>query len=416
MTGREKLRLALNHEEGPVPVDFGATAVTGIHCSIVEKLREYYGLERRPVTIADPYQMLGAVDPDLQEALGVDVTGFPSLYDIMGLRHNGNVQEWRTPWGQDVLMPADFRYEVRDGRIYSFPPEGENPPASTVLPKGGYFFDAIVRQQEFDEDELDPADNLQEYGPLSEEHIAFLKSAAETMRGCTKGVVGGPGGTGLGDIAMVPAVQLALPRGIRDIEEWYVTTAIRQDYVHEVFSRQTEISIENLRIYRDIAGDLVDVVNLCGTDFGTQNSTFCSVEAFRSLYAPYYKKLTAWIHENTGWKVFKHSCGAVEPFIGEFLDCGIDILNPVQWTAKGMDRELIKRKYGDRIVFWGGGVDTQRCLPYGTPEEVRTQVTECLKIFSRGGGYVFNTIHNTQAKVPVENFAAMVEAVRDFNK
>ena len=416
MTGKEKLHLALNHRDGPVPVDFGATAITGIHCTIVEKLREYYGLEKRPVTIQDPYQMLGVVDEDLRQALGVDVIGYPALYDLMGLRHNGDVQEWKTPWGQDVLMPGDFRYEVKDGKVYSFPPQGENPPASAVLPDSGCFFDAIVRQEEFDEEDLNPEDNLEEFGPLSEENIAFLKKGAEALAKTSYGVVGGPGGTGLGDIAMVPAVQLAAPKGIRDVEEWYVSTAIRRDYLHEVFSRQTEISIQNLQTYKDIVGDLADVVNVCGTDFGTQHSTFCSLDTFRELYFPYYKKINDWIHENTGWKTFKHSCGAVEPFIDSLLDCGFDILNPVQWTAAGMDKENLKQKYGSRLVFWGGGVDTQRVLPYGTAEEVYAQVTDCLKCFAPGGGYVFNTIHNTQAKTPVENFAAMVRALRDFNR
>ncbi len=416
MTGRETLRLALNHKSGPVPVDFGATAVTGIHCSIVEKLRAYYGLEKRPVTIQDPFQMLGAVDEDLRQVLGVDIIGVPSLYDLMGLRHNGRTREWKTPWGQTVLMPEDFRYEEKNGRIYSFPPQGKNPPASAMMPESGCFFDAIIRQQDFDEDDLNPADNLEEYAPLSEEHISFLKAAAVFLKDTPYGVVGGPGGTGLGDIAMVPAVQLAAPRGIRDVEEWYVSTAIRRDYLHEVFTKQTEISLQNLETYRDIFGDLIDVVNICGTDFGTQHSTFCSRETFLELYAPYYRRINDWVHSHTGWKTFKHSCGAIEPFVTPLLDCGFDILNPVQWTAAGMDREALKQKYGHRLIFWGGGVDTQRVLPYGTPEEVYREVTDCLKCFSGNGGYVFNTIHNTQAKTPVANFAAMVQALRDFNR
>jgi uroporphyrinogen-III decarboxylase len=162
-------------------------------------------------------------------------------------------------------------------------------------------------------------------------------------------------------------------------------------------------------------GDAVDAVFLCGTDFGTQTSTFCSTATFRDLYFPYYKKLNDWIHRHTGWKCFKHSCGAVERFIPSFIEAGFDILNPVQCSATGMAAEHLKEKFGDRLTFWGGGVDTQRTLPFGTPEQVRREVLERCETFSRGGGFVFNSIHNVQAGTPVANIVAMFEAVREFN-
>jgi uroporphyrinogen-III decarboxylase len=158
------------------------------------------------------------------------------------------------------------------------------------------------------------------------------------------------------------------------------------------------------------------VVFICGTDFGTQQSTFCSAETFKELYMPYYVKMNRWIKENTKWKTFKHCCGAIEPFIPLFIEAGFDILNPVQCSATGMDPKKLKEKYGDRIVFWGGGIDTQQVLPFGTKEEVRSQVLERLEIFSKNGGYVFNAIHNIQAKTPIENIVAMIEAVHEFNE
>jgi len=124
--------------------------------------------------------------------------------------------------------------------------------------------------------------------------------------------------------------------------------------------------------------------------------------------------MTGWIHENTPWKVFKHSCGAVEPLIESFIEAGFDILNPVQCSANGMDPQLLKDKYGDRITFWGAGVDTQQTLPFGTPDDVKAEVEERLRIFKPGGGFVFNTIHNAQAGVPVENFLAMIETFKKY--
>lgn len=163
-------------------------------------------------------------------------------------------------------------------------------------------------------------------------------------------------------------------------------------------------------------GNNIDALVICGTDFGTQTGQFCSVETFNSLYAPYYKKVNDWIHANTTWKTFKHSCGAVEPLISSMIDAGFDILNPVQCSATGMDPNHLKDTYGEKLTFWGGGVDTQKTLPFGTPDDVRKEVRERLEIFSKNGGYVFNTIHNLQAATPIENVEAMVKTVIEFNE
>ncbi len=216
-----------------------------------------------------------------------------------------------------------------------------------------------------------------------------------------EGVVANFGGTAIGDIALVPGMNLKHPRGIRDVADWYMSTLMRSDYLHQVFEKQTDIALQNLAKAKEASGDVVDVVFICGTDFGTQDSSFCSTEAFDELYAPYYKKINSWIHENTRWKTFKHSCGAVEPFMEHFIDSGFDIINPVQINAAGMDPMLLKEKYGDRLTFWGGGADTQKVLPFGSPEEVKAHVLKECEIFAPGGGFVFNTVHNIQANVPL---------------
>jgi uroporphyrinogen-III decarboxylase len=138
------------------------------------------------------------------------------------------------------------------------------------------------------------------------------------------------------------------------------------------------------------------------------------VDTFNELYKPYYKKINDWIHAHTGWKTFKHCCGAMETMMEGFIESGFDIINPVQWTAEGMEPRKLKEKYGGRIVFWGGGVDTQKTLPFGTPEEVREEVLRSCEVFAPDGGFVFNTIHNIQAGTPVQNVVAMVDAIREF--
>lgn len=193
-----------------------------------------------------------------------------------------------------------------------------------------------------------------------------------------------------------------------------MSTVMRPDYIHEIFDKQTEIALQNFEKISDATGDAVDVVFICGTDFGTQDSQFCSVETFNELYAPYYKRINDWMHNNTNWKSFKHSCGAVEPLMRSFIDAGFDIINPVQINAAGMVPEHLKKEYGEHVVFWGGGVDTQIVLPFGTPEEVRSQVLHSCEVFGKNGGFVYNTVHNIQANVPVENMVAMIEALKEF--
>lgn len=159
----------------------------------------------------------------------------------------------------------------------------------------------------------------------------------------------------------------------------------------------------------------MDVVNTCGTDFGTQTSSFCSVGTFRELWLPYYREVNSWVHRNTPWKTFKHSCGAVEKFVPSFLEAGFGILNPVQCSAAGMEAETLKQKYRRDLVFRDGGVDTQQVLPFGTPDEVREQVLRRCETFYQDGGFVFNTVHNIQARTPLDNIISMVRSVEKFD-
>jgi hypothetical protein len=416
MISKERLNTTLSHQQPDrVVVDFGATAVTGIHVLAIEHLREYFGLEKKPVKVIEPYQMLGEIDEDLMEVMGIDVTGISPRNNMFGVP-NEDFRVFRTFWGQEVLMPSGLNTEINgEGDLIVYPEGDMSVPPSGKMPKTGYFFDSIIRQEVLKEDQLNVEDNLEEFSLYSNEDLAYWKAMREKIEGAEMGVVLNPGGTAFGDIALVPGPFMKDPKGIRDIGEWYLSTLIRTDYVHAIFEKQSEIALGNLMTIKEIFGDSIDVVFLCGTDFGTQDSSFCSEETFCELYKPYYRKLNDWIHANTRWKTFKHSCGAVEPFMKHFIDAGFDIINPVQVNAKGMDPERLKKEYGNELTFWGGGVDTQKVLPFGTPKEVKEQVIRQCSILGRDGGFVFNTIHNIQANVPVHNLAAMLEGIREFN-
>jgi uroporphyrinogen-III decarboxylase len=262
---------------------------------------------------------------------------------------------------------------------------------------------------------MNPEDNLEEFGPIGETELDHFSSSVRAAAATGRGVVANFGGTAFGDIALVPAPFLKHPRGIRDVTEWYISTRSRRDYIHQVFDAQCEVALRNLAAIHGRVGNAVDAVFVCGTDFGTQTSAFCSVPSFRELWFPYYQRVNHWIHSHTTWKTFKHSCGSVARFFESFIEAGFDIVNPVQCSAAGMDPAQLKRDYGSRLVFWGGGVDTQKTLPFLTPAEVREEVLRRCEIFARGGGFVFNSIHNVQAGTPTPNIVAMIDAVHEFN-
>ena len=416
MTGCDRVRVALSHREPDrVPVDFGATTVTGIHCLCVERLRAHYGLESRPVKVHAPYNMLGLVEEDLAKVMGLDVAGVLPRNTIYGYP-NENWKEFRTPWGQIVLISGHFQWTTdTNGDLLTYPRGDVHAPPSGRMPPSSYFFDTIIRQEEIDEEALDPADNLEEFGPLTDIDLAHFKAGVAAAAATGRAVTLAIGGTGFGDIALVPGPGLPYPRGIRDITEWYVSLVTRQDYVRAVFERQCETAMGRLRQLHAAVGDAVHIIYLCGTDFGTQASRFCSLETFDTLWSPHYRRMNDWIHSHTTWKTMKHTCGAGESLLSRLIDVGFDIFNPVQCSAAGMEPRALKHKYGDRIVFYGGGVNTQQTLPFGTPQEVRAEVLERCDIFSRGGGYIFNAVHCVQANTPVENVAAMLDAVKEFN-
>jgi hypothetical protein len=418
MTSRERLKKALHHEAPDrVPVDMGSTFVTGIHVSALARLRRAV-LGEDPghrIKVCEPYQMLGEVDDELRAVLGLDVIGSLARTSIFGTDESG----WKpfTFWdGTELLVPHNFNITVEDGTgDWLMYPEGDvTARPSGRMPRGGYFFDAIVRQEPIDEARLDPADNTEEFKPFGVAEIEFYRAKKrwfEERADC--GVILVIPGAAFGDIALVPAPFLKHPKGIRDIAEWYMATVSRRDYVREVFERQCEVALRNLGTLADLFGDLVQVALVTGTDFGTQRGPFIAPAAYRDLFKPFHRRVNDLIHRRTNWKTFIHSCGSVYDFLPDFVEAGFDVLNPVQCSAARMDARMLKREFGGQLTFWGGGVDTQRTLPFGTPEEVYREVRERIEIFNDGGGFVFNTVHNIQGPTPVENLLAMFRAVRD---
>ena len=260
-----------------------------------------------------------------------------------------DAKDWK-PWtlfdGTPVLVPGGFNTDPEpNGDIFQYPEGDKSAPASGRMPYGGFYFDAIVRQPPIDDEKLNIEDNLEEFGPISDVDLEHLRVNAERLYTQTdKAILGAFGGTSFGDIAFVPATWLKNPRGIRDIQEWYISTSLRRDYVYKVFERQCEIALANLEKIHSVVGEKVCGVFVTGTDFGTQSGPFISPNAYRDLFQPFHKAINKWVHTNTTWKSYIHSCGSIMALMNDFVDSGFDILNPVQCSAANMAPADLKQK------------------------------------------------------------------------
>lgn len=418
MTSRERVRKALNHEQpDKVPIDLGSSAVTGISAGALARLRKALNLEQKPIKVHEPFQILGFVEEDVMKALNIDIIGLWTPYTIFGYKNEG----WK-PWklfdGTDVLVGEGFVLsEDAQGNLYIHPQGDKNAKPSGKLPKGGFYFDNIVRQEPIDEDNLDGRrDFAEDFKIFDDETCRYLEEQSKYLYENTEYSINAAFSQGsLGDAAPLPGPGVKNPKGIRSVEEWLVAHYTHPEYIKEVYEFQTEIALENLKLYKQAVGDRIDVIQISGTDFGTQRGEFISPDMYREFYKPFHKRINDWIHKNTNWKTFYHCCGSIVNLLDDFIEAGVDVLNPVQCSAEGMDPKFLKEKYGKNLVFWGGAINTQKTLPFGTPEEVKQEALERLEMFSPGGGFIYNAIHNIQQQTPVENILAFFEAVNEFN-
>jgi hypothetical protein len=415
MTSKERVKMAFAHKQpDKTPVDFGGMSCSNINVCIVRQLRDYYGLEKRPIKVKDMSVMTGILDTDLMEVLGCDVRELDPYADNFGNRPT-DWKEW-TYRGETVLIPKMSVFKTDEKRgTFVYPQGDSNAAPSGYMPADGFYFDNLMHSPPFDEGQMDPMEQAEDSQIASDEMLEFHKQKMTAYKSENRAIQVSPGYFGIGDANNIPGPNLKNPKGIRDLAEWYMAPLLYPEYVNKVFDIECERAIETFRKYHDAFGDDIDIVYIDGTDFGTQRSPMINPVTFKEMYVPHYKKMCDWVHKNTSWKTLKHCCGGIFPLIPLMIEAGFDALNPVQCSADGMDPKTLKEAFGKDILFWGAGVDTQKILPFGTPEEVRRQALERLEIFSKGGGFIFNTIHNIQANTPVKNIAAMIEGVKEFN-
>lgn len=401
MTSRERVLSSLNHQEPDrVPLDLGGTFVTSIAATSLHRLRKRLGLEDRPVKVCDAWQMLGEVETDLVERFELDCLPIepPSL--TMGLRRE-NWKPWRLMDGTEVLMPGKFNVTVTPAGDWLFSPDGDTSRLPVArMPRNGFYFDSIGDEAlhlDWEPPSLDSLRASSVHWAIRDEDLSFLQRHARLLRTNTDKalILGAWPYTGL--------------RYVGALVDFWCLLGRDRGYVKELFALSTESAFGNLSCLWDTLGEDVDIIALTGLDFGTQRSEWFSREVFQEVYVPELRRQFEWIHGHTSWRIFEHSCGSIAKLIGDLVEAGLDILNPVQTSATGMDPGWLKATFGDRLTFWGGGVETQSTLPFGTPEDVRREVEERVRLFGPGGGFVFNPVHNIQPNTPPENILAAYE-------
>ena len=420
MTSRERIVNTLKRKGADrMPIDFGGTGTTGVSATVYNGVRDILGMEKKAPTIVEVLSPLPKMDIGVVDAMGGDVyvlfrqtpclglplggyhedvlsDGSPCLMpDAFHLRKNDKgdmVFHKEYPGGRDMVHPWK-RSIGRDQYDFGVPvamrPAGSHAFSRVYHPLKGV--DTIDALKEFDFPEID------------QEEIDWISAAGKRLYEETDKALCGVFNGNLFELGQ-------LYWGYEDFFINLLTEEEMMDYFYDV---RLAIMMEDLKKFLSAAGKYIQVIEFT-EDFGTQSSLLISPELYRKRFKPMHRKMFDFIKCNyPDISILLHSCGAVSELIPDFIDIGADALNPVQITAAGMQPERLKREFGKDIVFWGGGVDTQKTLNMSTPDAVRVDVRHNVDIFAKDGGYIFTQVHNVEASVPPENLhAAFMEAQR----
>lgn len=380
MNYRERVLTSLAHKEPDrIPFDLGSCQVTGIHIVAYRNLRKALGMPEVEVEMCDAVQQLASLDEDLGRRLNIDTRG---LYPL-------NSHNWQVT-------------EVDAGEYWSYHDEWG---ITHLRPKEGGLYYSVVKGP-LPRTDLSVADICNYSWPEvgNPERLTGLRNQAERYRAAGYAVVLKDAFAGIFEFA----------QRIVGMENLLMMMITNERASCALFDKLLELKLDYWRTALVEVGELVDIVTYAD-DYGTQNSQIISPDMFRRLIKPRVKTLFEALAKYAPHaKRFFHSDGNVRPLIPDFLEMGVDILNPIHIRAKDMDPVGLKRDFGSDLAFWGGGVDTQGILPTGTPQEVKDDVRRNIEALAPGGGYIFNTIHNIQADVPPENIIAMWEALQEY--
>ncbi|NIA16353.1 MAG: hypothetical protein GWP08_20020 [Nitrospiraceae bacterium] len=403
MTSRERIAAAVNfHQPDRVPIDLGAIRASGINAVVYDRLKRRMGVTT-PTKVHDTMQILAEVEIEVLDGLHADVVPL-DVGDVVWAEQDATEGvKKRLFCGQEVYFPpATVIAEEENGGWRLRRPGGE---AFAAMPKDGYYFDFI--RSTMASACIDPA-AFQPSGTIADDVLEAVGARARMLYEQTdKAILGwGPCISMMGLSALLAD---NITQGSLDL--WLMMLMTEKESAHDMMGRYVDVTIAKLALLHEVIGDRCFAWGVASDDAGTQRGELIAPELFAEMVIPHYARLCEWVHTNTSWKTFLHSCGSVYHYIPLWIEAGIDILNPVQITAANMEPERLMADFGGRVVFWGGGCDTQHVLPNGTPEEVAEHVRDNMRVFASGtGGYVFNQVHNIQQNVPVENIEAMFQA------
>jgi len=413
MTSRERVQAAVEFRQPDrVPIDLGGMKASSINALTYARLKERLGI-RTPTRILDPRFMIAVVEEEVLRQFHADVLPVDLSGIAAAVRPDA---EWipRTLFdGTQVLFPPGTQIrEDAEGSWILANPDGSD--STYRMPKGGYYFDDVsfnrgagISPQKF----RPPTD-------IPEESLRLMQDyAAKLYRGTDYALLGWGFGVCFLGLSLITDRSQNVTQGMPD--EWMMMLLTEKETCHELMDRSVDAAISCLRLVNEAVGGFCFAWGIASDDSGTQRGEFINPELWAEMIKPHYARLCAWIHRNTRMKTFFHSCGSIPALIPHLVEAGVDILNPVQTSAAGMEPDRLMRDFAGKICFWGGGCDTQSVLPRGTPREVREHVKDRLRIFAGGGrypsgGYVFTQVHNIQAKGPPENVQAMLEAAHEF--
>jgi len=410
MTPRARVLKAVNHQvPDRVPIDLGGMKASGIAVSAYDKVKRKLGIAT-PTKVLDPRFMIAVVEDEILRQLHADVVPLDLSGILSMVRPDSEWAPRRLFDGTEVLLPPGTKIaEDAEGNWILLNADGSH--SSFQMPKNGFYFDDMSFNRG---DRIDP----RQFRPVSDipdEHLRVLSQYSRSLYDNTDYAILGWGyGVCFLGLSLITDrasnVTQALPT------EWMMMLMTEKETCHEMMGRSVEASIKCLTLAHQAVGDRCFAWGIAADDSGTQRGEFVRPELWAEMIKPHYKKLCEWIHAHTSWKTFLHSCGSVYHLVPHFIEAGVDILNPVQTSAANMDPLRLKQEFGDRLVFWGGGCDTQQVLGQTAPDEIRRHVKERIGIFSPGGGYVFNQVHNIQPNVPPENVLAMFDAAYEFGR
>jgi len=407
MNSRERVLRAVNFQKPDrVPIDLGAMRASGINAVVYDELKKRMGINT-PTKIHDTMQILAEVEMEVLERLHVDVVPL-DVGDAAWVRQNAHKGvKKRLFCGLDVYFQPNTNITVeQDGSWVLRNADGE---ALARMPKNGFYFDFIrptMASKRIAPNAFQPRDTVpDEELNIMAQHAKFLYENTD------KAILGW--GACISLVGLSALLADNITQG--SLGEWLLMLMTEKETAHDMMGRYVDAVIEQIKLYHQSVGSYCFAWGVGSDDAGTQIGEFIAPALFAEMITPHYKRLCDWIHANTNWKTYLHSCGSIYHYMPEFIEAGIDILNPVQISAANMEPERLMKDFGGRIVFWGGGCDTQKVLPLGTPEEIREHIRHNMDIFARGnGGYVFTQVHNIQQNVPVENVEAMLAAAYEF--